>query len=253
MDEPNHTLAVYCGQLWVRHMFCGRDLWWTIPLHIFFRLYSEIDHIHLSIEAQCDSHHLPPGDCHTVHEDILKKLCRLCSGRLQTKGKKSQTRKVEKYAWLIKTNYGIDVSRDDARHPKNFCSTCMAHMYNAKRPSPSLGAWALILGIEQWVHTPPSPSLGAWALILGIEQWVHTPLTPSWVVVSLQQESTDFCWTLTSFTLHTCQNFKWSKFIILQDRNNQINTRINLTGHPPRNTESWLPKKLGIPQSGYIS
>ncbi len=25
----------YCGQLWVRHMFCGRDLWWTIPLHIF--------------------------------------------------------------------------------------------------------------------------------------------------------------------------------------------------------------------------
>ncbi len=24
-----------CGQLWVRHMFCGRDLWWTIPLHIF--------------------------------------------------------------------------------------------------------------------------------------------------------------------------------------------------------------------------
>ncbi len=24
-----------CGQLWVRHMFCGRDLWWTMPLHIF--------------------------------------------------------------------------------------------------------------------------------------------------------------------------------------------------------------------------
>ncbi len=27
-------------------------------------LYSEIDHIHLSIEAQCVSHHLPPVDCH---------------------------------------------------------------------------------------------------------------------------------------------------------------------------------------------
>ncbi len=26
-----------------------------------FRLYSEIDHIHLSSEAQCDSHQLPPG------------------------------------------------------------------------------------------------------------------------------------------------------------------------------------------------
>ncbi len=26
-----------------------------------FRLYSEIDHIHLSSEAQCVSHHLPPG------------------------------------------------------------------------------------------------------------------------------------------------------------------------------------------------
>ncbi len=24
-----------CGQLWVWHMFCGQDLWWTIPLHIF--------------------------------------------------------------------------------------------------------------------------------------------------------------------------------------------------------------------------
>ncbi len=27
--------ASCCSQLWVRHMFCGRDLWWTIPLHIF--------------------------------------------------------------------------------------------------------------------------------------------------------------------------------------------------------------------------
>ncbi len=28
------------------------------------RLYSEIDHIHLSSEAQCVSHHLPQVDCH---------------------------------------------------------------------------------------------------------------------------------------------------------------------------------------------
>ncbi len=27
------------------------------------RLYSEIDHIHLSSEAQCVSHHLPQVDC----------------------------------------------------------------------------------------------------------------------------------------------------------------------------------------------
>ncbi len=30
-----------------------------------FRLYSEIDHIHLSIEAQCVSTLLPLGDCHS--------------------------------------------------------------------------------------------------------------------------------------------------------------------------------------------
>ncbi len=31
------------------------------------RLYSEIDQLHLSIEAQCVSHLLPPGDCHTEY------------------------------------------------------------------------------------------------------------------------------------------------------------------------------------------
>ncbi len=53
------------------------DLWWTIPLDISLdhfgipfwfqpiRLYSEIDQIHLSSEAQCVSHHLPQVDCHT--------------------------------------------------------------------------------------------------------------------------------------------------------------------------------------------
>ncbi len=26
----SNLLGMCCGQLWVRHMFCGRDLWWTI-------------------------------------------------------------------------------------------------------------------------------------------------------------------------------------------------------------------------------
>ena len=33
---------------------------------IVFGLYSEIDHLHLSIEAQCVSHLLPLGDCHIL-------------------------------------------------------------------------------------------------------------------------------------------------------------------------------------------
>ncbi len=37
------------------------------------RLYSEIDNIHLSSEAQCVSHHLPLVDCHTEYEH---RLCR---------------------------------------------------------------------------------------------------------------------------------------------------------------------------------
>ncbi len=61
------------------------DLWWTIPLRILLdhfwdtlwipteslvvRLYSEIDHIHLSSEAQCVSHHLPQVDCHNTKRD----------------------------------------------------------------------------------------------------------------------------------------------------------------------------------------
>ncbi len=38
------------------------------------RLYSEIDQIHLSIEAQCVSHHLPLVDCHNEYEQAKKKL-----------------------------------------------------------------------------------------------------------------------------------------------------------------------------------
>ncbi len=66
-----------CGQLWVRHMFCCRTcdgLYHftffidpnrsSLPSH---RLYSEIDHIHLSSEAQCVSHHLPLVDCRTQY------------------------------------------------------------------------------------------------------------------------------------------------------------------------------------------
>ncbi len=99
-----HMLEAYCcGQLWVRHMICGqicdglyhfafclvifgipfgfcfagplplRSLSHGPLLRVHFgdslvvRLYSEIDHIHLSSEAQCVSHHLPQVDCHTYH------------------------------------------------------------------------------------------------------------------------------------------------------------------------------------------
>ncbi len=40
-------------------------------LLIVFRLYSEIDHIHLSSEAQCVSHLLPLGDCHNISHWVI--------------------------------------------------------------------------------------------------------------------------------------------------------------------------------------
>ncbi len=39
-----------------------------------FGIPSEIDHIHLSIEAQCVTHHLPPVDCHTHMQLMLNVL-----------------------------------------------------------------------------------------------------------------------------------------------------------------------------------
>ncbi len=46
-------------------------------------LYSEIDQIHLSSEAQCVSHHLPPVDCHIYNVDLyfFKHKCKLCTFR----------------------------------------------------------------------------------------------------------------------------------------------------------------------------
>ena len=35
-----------------------------------FRLYSEIDQIHHSIEAQCGTAYLPMGDCHTSRQSV---------------------------------------------------------------------------------------------------------------------------------------------------------------------------------------
>ncbi len=57
-------------------MFCGVGLWWAIPPNKIHgscwntvpslnRLHSEIDQIHLSIEAQCGTARLPIDDCHT--------------------------------------------------------------------------------------------------------------------------------------------------------------------------------------------
>ncbi len=47
------------------------------------RLYSEIDHIHLSSEAQCVSHHLPQVDFHMLHatSEGLQRLCQRLRGR----------------------------------------------------------------------------------------------------------------------------------------------------------------------------
>ncbi len=54
---------------------CGYDTWFAVRLVMDYTalhftwsilgLYSEIDHIHLSSEAQCVSHHLPLVDCHS--------------------------------------------------------------------------------------------------------------------------------------------------------------------------------------------
>ncbi len=56
-----------CGQLWVRHMICGQtcDGLYHFTFYLIV-LYSEIDQIHLSSEAQCVSHHLPQVDCHSL-------------------------------------------------------------------------------------------------------------------------------------------------------------------------------------------
>ncbi len=47
-----------------------------IPFHI---LHSEIDHIHLSSEAQCVSHHLPLVDCHIF--DCLRSTLGVCEAQ----------------------------------------------------------------------------------------------------------------------------------------------------------------------------
>ncbi len=53
---PPPSTCKCCGQLWVWHMFCGRDLWWAIPLHIFHwscwdTIWIPIDHMDL-----CQTH-----------------------------------------------------------------------------------------------------------------------------------------------------------------------------------------------------
>ncbi len=57
-----------CGQLWVRHMICRQtcDGLYHFGESLVVRLYSEIDHIHLSSEAQCVSHLYPQVDCHIL-------------------------------------------------------------------------------------------------------------------------------------------------------------------------------------------
>ncbi len=62
-----YTTRLYdkcCGQLWVWHMICGQTC--DGLYHFAFCLVNfwEIDHIHLSSEAQCVSHLYPQVDCH---------------------------------------------------------------------------------------------------------------------------------------------------------------------------------------------
>ena len=65
---------------------CGYDTWFAVRLVMDYTashftwsilgLYSEIDQIHLSSEAQCVSHHLPLVDCHTgLQQYILNYKC----------------------------------------------------------------------------------------------------------------------------------------------------------------------------------
>ncbi len=68
----NPAFSSCCGQLWVWHMVCSqtcdglyRFAFCLVNFGIPLGLYSEIDQIHLSSEAQCVSHHLPLVDCHT--------------------------------------------------------------------------------------------------------------------------------------------------------------------------------------------
>ncbi len=64
-------LRVYMGCAWalifqVRSLLHGPLSRVHFGESLVVRLYSEIDQIHHSSEAQCVSHHLPPVDCHSL-------------------------------------------------------------------------------------------------------------------------------------------------------------------------------------------
>ncbi len=54
----------FAGLLPLRSLINGQLFRVHFRESLVIRLYSEIDHLHLSIEAQCVSHLLPFGDCH---------------------------------------------------------------------------------------------------------------------------------------------------------------------------------------------
>ncbi len=63
------------GQLWVRHMFCGRDLWWTIPLHIFhwscwdtLWITQKSTISTLAVKLSVSAIYYPQVDCHNLSE-----------------------------------------------------------------------------------------------------------------------------------------------------------------------------------------
>ncbi len=71
------------------------------------------------------------------HQDHLKLLCRLCSGRLNSSQKKKKAKRqhiVANHQVVIKQYFGIDVSQDVcSKHPTHFCHGCLMSIYNAKR------------------------------------------------------------------------------------------------------------------------
>ncbi len=95
-----------CGQLWVRHMICSQTC------DELYHLYSEIDQIHLSSEAQCVSHHLPQVDCHKRHPCVVSNLAYLKVASI-----------LISYYWLLPWY----LSADDHNNQTHFC-----RMFNYK-------------------------------------------------------------------------------------------------------------------------
>ncbi len=68
----------FSGLLPLRSLTNGQPIWVRFQECLVVRLHSEIDQIHLSIEAQCVTTLLPLGDCHNWNFEILPVKMRFC-------------------------------------------------------------------------------------------------------------------------------------------------------------------------------